>query len=860
MEFTSQAAVKSKAPGDPQDYRVLALSEGPLSSEDFAAAYRELSVGTMSFTASTAGEKAPWVTIGPFVRIEQRSIAIIRQDWTDRQDNYGRPVAAQCCLCLPDSVLVQHTPSYVNLFTNIPNQSFFLASDKELLEAPVIALKPLTDEIDEILKVIDTIGFDFCSYVAAMLLVSPVVITRGQELTVDTRLSFFDAVTSLLPYGVRSDLGVSTWMNSTSIDKIRLGFSADALPNQKRIVWLKPAPKELRSNKIADSYYHHLNKLWNDPESAKEQIISELSNKGVPLTFRNLQPFLDTLQEINWEKSVHQAVVQSRGNKEQVRKLLKTESKQKLIGRNLKDCLAFLLQEPDLEDLEILRENWDESLWVPACDSVKGLRSPVFQEEVLWSLCQLAAEKGWLDKLLESLLEVDELASVPPTVELVYRAIRQLDHYTERVRYLLLRDVKQAYEFLFVIGAQAETEQELEDVIFWLLEDDNLEKIDFELIQIALGLSPSNIAANDNIEKLAELDPHYVEKLVGVAAARAQLTNDYSNIERLASAVSGWLLSRPDSLKAAATHWREYLRLMQERSSPSPELGAQLDLIMLAMDEDPSEPLSVDRYLEEGSAETKKYGEGFTRGLFIIQVDSQEIIRRLITHLNGSWLESPEGLSNDIGLIGMLMPTVKANHVKNLLVAHVQNRVREQPALVAHESFSHGIKEHLFKWNKDQEVLDILNSAFKGSILKDSSIEEVVALYLQMLELASSPIEKRVAASFSESNYFSEVGKIESFLQILLEALQTETKSRDDAWKRTRTLEKVLLRIESEPMRQYRAKLAVNLIENLEDTVERLALVVEVLDQEHLRIIKELLDEMRGSIPSQRFFGLMRRK
>ena len=851
-----QTAIKSKQPEDNQDYRVIAISEGPLTLENFASVYREFSVGTMSFTASSIGERSPWVTIGPFTHAEQRQLAIIRQDWTDRQDKFGRPVAAQCCLCLPENELVQCAPSYTNLFSNLPNQRYFLSPDQQLLAPPKLALKPLTDETAKILHSIEQFGFEFCSYVAAMLLVSPVAVMGGQELSVDVMLSFFDAVASLLPYGSRTDLSVSTWMSSTSVDKIRLGFSGDALPYQKRVVWLKPTPKEVQNHVVAAQYYKLLNKLWTDPDSDKKQIISDLANQRNPHIFGHSESFLDALREINWEKAVYEAVINEQGKKEEVRALLNTERKQALSNEQLQSLCIFLLKEPDIEDLEILRENWSASLAPPACASVERLRSPVFQTEVLWSLCQLAAEKGWLDKLLEPLLGVGDSATLKPLAELYYRVICQLHHDTRQARRLLLAHPKLACEFLSVVGEDTANEEEAERLLLWLRDDDSPDRIDFILFRIALGLTETDADAG-MIEDLAAIDEKYVESLVNLAANRARRTKDVSPLGHLAPGLCDWLMKRVSRLKPDTEQWREPLKLLQTASSTSIKVGAKLDLLVLALFGDSSDFLSINRYLEEGPEEVEKYGEEFARILSLIEIDSQPIIQNLIKHLDVTGLESPEAVSKGMQLIWKILPRIKTNHVRNLLIAHVKKSAFKHPLIVADEPFFKEFKEHLLGWNKDQQLLEILQTAFRAAACHSLAIEEVVGLYIQMLDLESSAIEERVMQTFSETNYLKDPETIELLLQNLQQTLEMKQPSLD-ALAQTVALKKQLLRIDSEPVRRYRASYEENLIKALEEVSDLLSLLAEVLHEEQLQKVRRLLETMLSRIPSKRFWGRRR--
>ncbi|HMH92336.1 MAG TPA: hypothetical protein VK586_14775, partial [Streptosporangiaceae bacterium] len=68
---------------------------------------------------------------------------------------------------------------------------------------------------------------EFALRVAALLLSGyPVCVLGAEDLTVTERLGFLDAVASLLPYGMRARLSVSTWAGSTAAHRFRLFFAA----------------------------------------------------------------------------------------------------------------------------------------------------------------------------------------------------------------------------------------------------------------------------------------------------------------------------------------------------------------------------------------------------------------------------------------------------------------------------------------------------------------------------------------------------------------------------------------------------------------------------------------------------------
>ncbi|MBV8856383.1 MAG: hypothetical protein JOZ02_05425 [Acidobacteria bacterium] len=868
MESLGQVAVKSKEQGDAADYRVLARSEGPLTAADFETCFEELNVGEIKGLSpgaqppdeAAAGGRAPWMTVGPFNADGRQYVAVIRQNWTSRHDMRGRPAAAQFCLCLPYDVLAAQGPSYASLNANFPPQQFFLREPKGPLDAPEISSGSLAEGAQEILRQIDEFGFDFCAFVASMILASPVAIVGGNALSVEARLSFFDSVASLLPYGLHAELGVSTWINSNSVGKIHLAFTDYVLPNQKRVVWREAAPKELEPNQLACEYHKLLHRLWGDPQADRGQIIGDLALKRTPYTFGDGRGVVNALREVNWEKIVYEDVKGKRGKKEEVRELLRARRGQRLSSDQQNDLLLFLLaQRPlELEDVELLRERWDESLWVPTCELVsKELQYPVFQEEILWALCSVAAEKKWLEKFLEALLKPNALKSLTPTLKLFYQAINEFDYDQARVRYLIRRDPRLFYALLFMVGGEHETHPELEELLSWQWSDEEMPAAEIAGFDIALGRRDED-AGPEMLESLAARDASYVEKLFRIAATRFHLTKDYSAIRHLTPAVSQWLLGRLGRLEPReADVWKEHVRLMRAGPSDAMDLAARLDVLSLTA-RDGADTLLIERLLGEGpESRVKQYGEEFARILSLPGLDPQGIIRRLFDHLNRLQLDAA-GASNDLGLIAKLLPAVRWEHIRNQLVTHLSRTISKHPALLTHDAFEREIRGRLLDWGKGERLLNILYGAFETAAHTGGPVAQVVGLYAQLSELNMPQLEERAAGVLSGSNYLDDLKKIDCFVEAVQQSLEGVTATPEEAWDRMRALQQKLFRIKSKPMSQYLDRHIDQLYEALENMDELLGLTADYLDEERAEEIRQILARMRESVPASRLLGFSR--
>ncbi|MFL6253735.1 MAG: hypothetical protein ACJ74T_01810, partial [Pyrinomonadaceae bacterium] len=649
-------------------------------------------------------------------------------------------------------------------------------------------------------------------------------------------------------------------MNSNSIGKIHLAFTDYVLPNQKRVVWREAAPKGLEQNRLAGEYYKLLHRLWGDPQADRRQIISDLALKRAPYAFGDRRGVVNALREVNWEKIVYEDVKGKRGKREEVRELLRARRGQRLSREQENDLLRFLLdQRPlELEDVELLRERWDESLWVPTCELIsKELQYPVFQEEILWALCHVAAEKKWLEKFLDALLTPDAVKSLTPTLRLFYRAINEFNYDQVRVRYFIRRDPRFFYALLFMVGGEHETHGELEELLLWLWKDEELPEAELAAFNIALGRRDED-ASPEMLESLAARDASYVEKLFRIAATRLHLTKDYSAVRHLTPAASQWLLGQLGKLETGeADKWKEHLRLMRAEPCDAEELAARLDVLSLTARAGDDTLLIEGLLGEKPESRVKQYGEEFARNLSLPGLDPQRVIRGLVDHLNHLQLDAA-GASNDLDLIAKLLPAVKWEHIRNQLITHLSRTISKYPALLTHDAFEREIRGRLLDWGKEERLRNILYGAFETAAHTGGPVAQVVGLYAQMSELNMPQLEERATGILSGANYLDDLKKIDCFVEAVQQSLEKVTTTPEEAWERMRALQQKLFSIKSKPMSQYLEKHIHQLFEALENTGELLALTADYLDEERGDEIRQILAEMREGVPASRLLGFSR--
>ena len=189
-------------------YHLLGHSNGSLGANTFNEVLTRYSPGTL--------EKLPQVTISWLSHREERNylgIAIHDRAAEGQYDADGREIVFTRYYCAPYEDLAAGSISYHAMYAKF--DSFALPMpDQALIKTELAAPRPAIPRDRQAMKV------------AALLLTGRRVCVVGAD-RVDflERLTFVDAVASLLPYGIRCRLSASTWASSTlHTHKFRLFF------------------------------------------------------------------------------------------------------------------------------------------------------------------------------------------------------------------------------------------------------------------------------------------------------------------------------------------------------------------------------------------------------------------------------------------------------------------------------------------------------------------------------------------------------------------------------------------------------------------------------------------------------------
>jgi hypothetical protein len=273
--------------------RVLACSTGTLSMENFTELIGRFSLGTPDELPQVS---VSYLTSGTHPgRVYYLGMAIHR--WapdvqTDggellARDDDKRPVATTTYFCIPYQPPADITLSYKTMYQEFNGISLSLTS------AP-----PLQVEFPPERTCLEAVSLLAMQSASRLISGRPVCVLGGESTTVAERLAFIDAVTQLLPYGLRTRLAAATWVRPTHRDhRFRLFFSAekrDAKPPDDFVYWGQPEATALTpQDDYAYMYYQWLvgtvgqlevlARLTTPRSFSREDILQSLDDIGIRL-------------------------------------------------------------------------------------------------------------------------------------------------------------------------------------------------------------------------------------------------------------------------------------------------------------------------------------------------------------------------------------------------------------------------------------------------------------------------------------------------------------------------------------------------------------------------------------------------
>jgi hypothetical protein len=270
--LTVEWARWGKTPQD-DEYRVLAWSGGSVGHASFTEALTRYSPGTLEKVV------LPQVTIGwlPFRQSNYLAVGIHGVPDLGAGDLRKREVVFTNCFSMPYTQLAKGKVGYEPLVNKLKSVQV-PPSGQEALD---LSIEPGPDLVISLPR-LPSSAFDATAMRAAALLLTgdPVCIVGADHISFDERIRFLDLVATLLPYGVRASLSVSTLVSSTFREhKFRLAFASTARSHDQAVMWNDPD---------ATPVGHHQEELYLQwlHDNSPSEVMGRLTEMDEPIGFR----------------------------------------------------------------------------------------------------------------------------------------------------------------------------------------------------------------------------------------------------------------------------------------------------------------------------------------------------------------------------------------------------------------------------------------------------------------------------------------------------------------------------------------------------------------------------------------------
>jgi hypothetical protein len=240
MSIRADWAHYSKLNGTSDDYQVLTSSAGPIEARHFASVLEQWAPGNPPppSSADHAG-RLPWTTLSHFWMEDELFIGLALYDWSDRSDGAGRPVLDSSYFAVRYDT-ADDPWSYSALRQAVEGVTLPLHPDEPFAGRDGLQLNPTPYDPRNMARLVTRYGFARVATAAAAVLAGDLAITHADRVDHATRLEFLDAVTALLPCGVRPYLSASTWGGSGH--RMRVAFSQFAREGAHEFDWARPRP------------------------------------------------------------------------------------------------------------------------------------------------------------------------------------------------------------------------------------------------------------------------------------------------------------------------------------------------------------------------------------------------------------------------------------------------------------------------------------------------------------------------------------------------------------------------------------------------------------------------------------------
>ncbi|GAA2728347.1 hypothetical protein [Actinocorallia aurantiaca] len=343
-------------------------------------------------------------------------------EWSRDIDAVGRPIPLSRYFSVPYAVLASGGITYRDLYAA-------LHAVEQPRNGGALRIELPGTPAGEQAAAVGRFGFGRVAAAASSLLDGPVTVTRAEELTVEERLAFFDAVAALLPYGRRAHLVASTWHDGAggAGGEPGLAFAARTLDGSSELDWRAPSPAV--GTTAAAGYLRRLSELAERrPPSA---IVAYLAERTEPLAGTDAARTFQILDELDMPDAVLRKAREGRFSYDALHRLFASGRFRELPSdEDRRYLFNELVLRGRIEDLEVV-----EPLWTEAGGDFEALakaaRAKLWRLEpepatvrYLWSAERLGFADAFLARLTERPDPERSLEGAPGGEAAVARLVR----------------------------------------------------------------------------------------------------------------------------------------------------------------------------------------------------------------------------------------------------------------------------------------------------------------------------------------------------------------------------------------------------------------------------------------------------
>ncbi|MEU3461111.1 hypothetical protein ABZ721_14275 [Streptomyces sp. NPDC006733] len=353
------------------DYGVLANSGGRDKRQLFEDYIRDASPGNPPPEEHKGADGLPWVSIRGWTQETSQWIGVSIMEMSDLRDHSGRAVVPTRYFLLRQERPALYTYPYCSLYQAVQNIALPPDSPDSTLHVPLMSAGPQAScsiglsHIGSVVRVHSEethqrqiAAAHWAAAVAAELLAHEhVIIQQAGHLGRQDRLSVLDAVVAFLPYGLRSDLTVSTCLDSLRTPVARLAFCAQNPPGTRPITL-----GELPQHSAGPAHEYRARLHWLIDKLGPFAIVEHLWEQRTTLGFSDHRAIQASLGELDVHHGTTHTVPEQRSTAPGLLEALVGLRRSGPVSAEQQEVVRAALRQEDRDLGEELRRQWSHPL------------------------------------------------------------------------------------------------------------------------------------------------------------------------------------------------------------------------------------------------------------------------------------------------------------------------------------------------------------------------------------------------------------------------------------------------------------------------------------------------------------------